>query len=367
MRNSYRRISCNYVIVPHEQSLSSNIRSSLLIHESFVASLASHLLISHLSWPLFWHSTVLNSFCSSSKLFPTKMQLLKCFICRNATQTDAEGFKKLRKTLLGDFRIFCKYLLPGITPRINLPQPCSSCYSSFVVQVYEFHLRLKELQARNASLSAKLCQVLQNSMEKIQSVGEQSNDRLTESGDSPTIASSNALVLTPEPIESKHESQGSVDSTRPEYRQGHLPPLGFEEAAGTQLDYSGIPNRKFSSRSGYKCEACDLPIVKRSETFFLHMRQVHLGEQVAARPRTVYRKKYTEDETTSKIRYLGNYFCTRLADGSFKCDSCNYVTPGPLRVVLGHLRMKHASKLWQIGVNNMLSLYGDSLYGRVTN
>ena len=184
-------------------------------------------------------------------------------------------------------------------------------------------------------------------MEKIQSVSEESNDRLTESaGDSPTAASSNTLVLlTPEPIESKDQSEGSVGSTEPEHREGHLdPPPGFEEAAGTQLDYYGIPYRKFSSRSGYKCEACDLPIVKRSETFFLHMRRVHLGEPVAARPRTVGSKKYVEDEKTSKIRYLGNYFCTRLPDGSFKCDSCDYVTRGPLRGALGHLRMKHASK-----------------------
>ena len=58
-------------------------------------------------------------------------------------------------------------------------------------------------------------------------------------------------------------------------------------------------------------------------------------------------KKLVGHKQADKIKYLGDYSYTKLPNGSFKCDSCDYVTNGPLKSVLGHVRMKHASK-WEI-------------------
>ena len=73
-----------------------------------------------------------------------------------------------------------------------------------------------------------------------------------------------------------------------------------------KLDYYGVPDKKPSSRHGFKCVLCNFEVTRKTvpkAVLHLHIRRAHFGEATPEWRSTVYRRKYTEDKETKRITY----------------------------------------------------------------
>ena len=109
------------------------------------------------------------------------------------------------------------------------------------------------------------------------------------------------------------------------------------------LTYKGIPYEHLLDGQGYRCRACKRPkYTLNKDSVIRHIRQVHLKVVTTWKPNLwVY-----EDKKRQRIRYLDKYFCHKLPDGRFKCETCGFTSKGKkIPPLLMHIRMRHTGEL----------------------
>ena len=85
--------------------------------------------------------------------------LQNCVICRTLFKGDADNLHNFRKLTSTTFAVFCKYLLPDSADQINfkeVPKFCLSCSHSYLTRLHARQIKLKKLQARNASTAGQI-------------------------------------------------------------------------------------------------------------------------------------------------------------------------------------------------------------------
>lgn len=196
----------------------------------------------------------------------------------------------------------------------NLFSFCQACRCQYLKPVYERHTELVRLGARNAENVSRFHKIFHKINIESQLV-KQSAER---------------TAMDPPPF--------AVETSA---RAGSK--LSKSLAPTIDLKYFNIPYKKLPARRGYSCSVCKMVPVKSFPEMKAHIHHIHMGQATGGEGKSRV-TSYSVDKKTNRITYCGKYFCERLPNGSFKCGSCDFVGKGRLANMLGHIRMKHASK-----------------------